>query len=45
MPAGNRFRAFLAGIGPEPVGARVACFNGPAGTNLEVVQPKGGFAR
>ncbi|MGW4666844.1 VOC family protein [Streptosporangium sandarakinum] len=45
MSAGSRLQAFLADIGPEPVGTRVACFNDPDGANLEVIQPKGGFAR
>ncbi|MFJ6392843.1 VOC family protein [Streptomyces sp. NPDC091972] len=38
---------FLAGeVTPEgALGTRVAYFNDPDGTNLEIIQPKGGFAR
>ncbi|RJL35718.1 VOC family protein [Bailinhaonella thermotolerans] len=38
---------FLAGeVTPdEALGTKVAYFNDPDGTNLEIIQPKGGFAR
>ncbi|MFG1914726.1 VOC family protein [Micromonospora sp. NPDC048898] len=30
---------------PAAVGTEVAYFNDPDGTNLEIIAPKGGFAR